>query len=145
MDNFHIRELSIHDFDKGILELYGQFFTIDVETIDIYAFESFVTNICSPEHVIFVIEHDGKIVATSTCLLETKLIHNFGKVCHIEDVVISTLYRGRGLGRMIIDKCILYAQERNCYKVILDCARDNVPFYEKCGFTANGHMMSRYF
>lgn len=26
-------------------------------------------------------------------------------------------------------------QEAGCYKVILDCSEDNVPFYEKCGLT----------
>lgn len=24
-------------------------------------------------------------------------------------------------------------QELGCYKVILDCSEDNVPFYQKCG------------
>lgn len=31
--------------------------------------------------------------------------------------------------------CVRPAQELGCYKVILDCSEDNVPFYEKCGLT----------
>lgn len=31
--------------------------------------------------------------------------------------------------------CVCLAQELGCYKVILDCSEDNVPFYEKCGLT----------
>lgn len=28
---------------------------------------------------------------------------------------------------------LLALQEAGCYKVILDCSEENVPFYEKCG------------
>jgi glucosamine-phosphate N-acetyltransferase len=26
------------------------------------------------------------------------------------------------------------ARKENCYKVILDCSQNNIPFYEKAGF-----------
>jgi glucosamine-phosphate N-acetyltransferase len=37
------------------------------------------------------------------------------------------------------------AQARGCYKIILDCADKNVPFYEKCGMTRKEAQMARYF
>ena len=34
-------------------------------------------------------------------------------------------------------------QEAGCYKVILDCSEENVPFYEKCGLTKKEVQMVR--
>ena len=52
-------------------------------------------------HQIFVIENKdtNHIIGTLTILIEQKVIHNMGKVGHIEDVVIDNKYRGRGLGK----------------------------------------------
>jgi len=54
---------------------------------------------------------------------------------------------GKGLGRRIVQLLKQMAFAAGCYKVILDCRDDNVPFYEKCGFTL-GHStvcMAHYF
>lgn len=53
---------------------------------------------------------------------------------HIEDVVVDEKYRGKHLGKRIIEELKKIATEHGCYKTILDCAEKNVKFYEKCGF-----------
>lgn len=40
---------------------------------------------------------------------------------------------------------IKIAHESGCYKVILDCSDDNVPFYQKCGLERKGAQMAVYF
>ena len=77
--------------------------------------------------------------------IETKIIHNFGKVAHIEDVIVDNTYRGKGLGKMLVQKCIDYAQKLDCYKIILNCSDENIPFYEKCGFSKKENEMTLYF
>ena len=58
-----------------------------------------------------------------------------GKICaHIEDVVVDNMYRGNRTGKLLIEELIKIAKHYKCYKVILDCSKENVPFYEKCGF-----------
>ena len=73
-------------------------------------------------------------MGTGTLFVEQKFIHSGGLAGHIEDVVVDSTIRGRGLGRIIIEKLKRIAFEAGCYKVILDCVDKNVPFYEKCGF-----------
>jgi hypothetical protein len=35
----------------------------------------------------------------------------------------------------LIDELVRVAKQQGCYKVILDCAESNIPFYEKCGLS----------
>ena len=90
---------------------------------------------------IFVYVLEDKIVGCATLLVEKKIIHQGGKVGHIEDVTVDNIYRQQGIGQKLIDHCIRVATERGCYKVILDCDEKNVKFYEKCGFKSHGICM----
>ena len=87
----------------------------------------------------------GKIIGTITLLIEPKLIRNFGKVGHIEDVIIDAEYRGQGLGRVMIAHMIEASRNNRCYKCILNCSTGNEAFYQKCGFETKGLEMSMYF
>jgi glucosamine-phosphate N-acetyltransferase len=87
----------------------------------------------------------GQIVATGTLLVERKFIRGCGLAGHIEDIVVDGEQRGRNLGKILLDRLKSLAQEIGCYKVILDCERDRVGFYEKCGFTEKGSQMTVYF
>ncbi|KAL9261554.1 Glucosamine 6-phosphate N-acetyltransferase-like protein [Drosera capensis] len=88
------------------------------------------------DHLICVIEDEDseKIVATGSVFIEKKFIRSCANVGHIEDVVVDASVRGLHLGKKIIDFLTKHAESEGCYKVILDCKEENIPFYEKCGF-----------
>ena len=73
---------------------------------------------------------------------ETKLIHNFGRVAHIEDVVVDKSMQGYGLGKKLLE--IAKKESKDCYKIILDCSSENVGFYKKCGFEWKGNQLALY-
>ena len=79
-----------------------------------------------------------KIIGAGSFILEHKFIRNLGFAGHIEDIVVDSTYRGKNLGKRIIELLKLLGQVNNCYKVILDCSDKNVPFYKKCGFSLKG-------
>lgn len=89
-------------------------------------------------------ENNKKIIGSITVFIEQKLIRNYGKVGHIEDVVIDNEYRGKKLGALLIEKAVELCKNHNCYKVILDCDECNVKFYEKCNFYKKGSFMTLY-
>ena len=95
----------------------------------------------NPSHVIFVAILDDKIVGSTTMLIEPKFIHNGGKVAHIEDVVVTKEYQGKGIGEKLIRSLLDYAKKNNCYKTILDSSDDVKPFYEKIGFKKHSNCM----
>ncbi|PSC72859.1 glucosamine 6-phosphate N-acetyltransferase [Micractinium conductrix] len=86
----------------------------------------------------------GSIIATATLVVELKFIRGCSKCGHIEDVVVDSTYRGLRLGLRIIEALMKAAEEAGCYKVILDCSEENVPFYEKCGLIKKEVQCVRY-
>ena len=150
---FFVRELREPDFYGGYANLLKEGFQIDPYSITIDDFRYFVHD---QKTKTFVVEDREKqigygssdyIVASATILVEQKLIHNMGKVGHIEDVVVSSDLRGHGLGKLIVNRCIDYANDQGCYKCILDCAEENVAFYKKCNsdFQVKGVEMALYY
>ena len=94
-------------------------------------FKKNISELPSNTHI-YVIMSNKKVIGSGTLLLEHKIIHNYGKVGHIEDVVIDSNTRGQGLGKKIINYIISKAKIYNCYKVILGCDNSKVDFYKKC-------------
>jgi len=128
-----IRELKKEDLWNGFLislDSLKEASNIDKNKAEMI-FEKINSN---PDHIIAVAEIDGKIVGSTTLLIESKFIHNGGKVGHIEDVVVNKNYQGQKIGEKIMKFLIEISKKRGCYKTILDCTDDVKPFYEKLGF-----------
>jgi len=95
----------------------------------------------NPDHVIYVAIYNGEIIGATTLLIEQKFIHDGGKVGHIEDVVVRKEYQGKGVGKKIVNALLKYAKKKGCYKTILDCSEDLIPFYENIGFKRHSNSM----
>lgn len=139
-----IRSIQKNDFNLGYLNLLKQLSLINENKISFDNFKNFI-EILNDNHIIKVIEIDNKIVATGTLFIENKILHDFGKVGHIEDIVVDKSIRGRSLGKQIVEHLIELADEKKCYKVILNCNKNNIKFYEKCGFIKKEYEMVKYF
>ena len=128
-----IRELRKEDLENGFLTTLDSLRqTSDIERNK--AEEIFEKISSNPDHVIVVAELDGKIVGTTTLLIEIKFIHSGGLVGHIEDVVVDKNFQGQRIGEKIMKYLLEFAKNRGCYKTILNCTDDVKPFYEKLGF-----------
>ena len=128
-----IRELRKDDLWNGFLttlDSLRQTSNIDRNEAE-KIFEKINSN---PEHIVAVAELDGKIIGSTTLLIELKFIHGGGLVGHIEDVVVDKNFQGQKVGEKIMKYLIEFAKNRGCYKTILDCTDDVKPFYEKLGF-----------
>lgn len=128
-----IRELKKEDLWNGFLASLDSL--KEASNIDKNKAEAIFEKINSdPDHIIAVAEMNGKIVGSTTLLIESKFIHNGGLVGHIEDVVVNKNYQGQKIGEKIMKFLIEISKKRGCYKTILDCTDDVKPFYEKLGF-----------
>jgi len=128
-----IRELRKEDLWNGFLttlDSLRQASDIDKNKAD-EIFEKINSN---SDHIVAVAELDGKIVGSTTLLIEPKFIHKGGLVGHIEDVVVDKKFQGQKIGEKIMKYLLEFAKNRGCYKTILDCTDDVKPFYEKLGF-----------
>ncbi len=132
--NIKIEKFNSRHLDKGFFETLSNLSYTGVRwrARDLDLVRDILEN---PHQEIFVaVNENTDVVGTITLLLERKLIHDGGMVGHIEDVATRKGWEGKGIGRMLVERAVLAARESGCYKVILDCSEENVPFYEKSGF-----------
>ena len=140
LDLLNFRRLEKEDYDKNYLELLKQLTAVgDISR------EKYETAFDKMGAQVWVVEFEGKIIASVSLLLEQKIIHECGIVGHLEDVVVDRDYRKYGLGKFIIDRIIKIARERECYKLIGDCKSELLGFYEKNGFESKCVQISIYF
>ncbi|MBS3923123.1 MAG: GNAT family N-acetyltransferase [Nitrosarchaeum sp.] len=140
MNSITIRKLQKEDLLNGFLQTLDslrQTSNIDKKIIE-KTFDKINSN---QDQLTIVALLDGKVVGATTLLIETKFIHNGGKVGHIEDVVVDKKHQKKGIGEKMITYLLRYAEEQGCYKTILDCADDVKPFYEKIGFKHNANAL----
>src|SRR5215831_2653220 len=137
---FEVREISSKDLLRGFFETLLNLAEVGRIREDQENAKKILREITSyPFCKIFVaVNKDGEIVGSNTLLIEQKFIHNGGKVGHIEDVVTRKGYEGMGIGTALVDRSLGFATQMKCYKVILDCSENNVPFYKKIGFREFG-------
>ena len=140
LDLLNFRRLEKGDYDKNYLELLRQLTAVGDISQENYekAFDKMGAEV-------WVVEFEGKIIASVSLLLEQKIIHECGIVGHLEDVVVDSDYRKYGLGKFIIERIIKIAKERGCYKLIGDCKSELLGFYEKNGFESKCVQISIYF
>jgi len=143
---FILRDLSANDYYNNYLDLLAQLSKIDKDLIHFSEFSNFINDL-EERNKVFIIENKNtkQVVGCATILIEYKIIHNMGKVCHVEDVVIDNCMRGTGMGKILMDFIKDYSHKMGCYKIILDCSEHNIGFYEKCGFKINGTQMALYY
>ena len=140
MSDIKIREIVEEDIEKGFLKSLDSL--RKASELDKEVAKDILKKIISdPNHIIHVAEDNGKIVGSTTLLIEQKFIHNGGYVGHIEDVVVSKEFEGRGIGIKLVTSLLEIANTRNCYKTILDCKDELIPFYERIGFKQESKQM----
>lgn len=103
-------------YDKGIYHL-------DPESFDKWHM--------TPNQYTFVGFMDNKLVATYTIFIEHKLIHNYGKVAHGEDLAVLEEYRGKGLAKRMMEYGIEFCKQKGVYKLLTTCTEDMVEYYNK--------------
>lgn len=130
-----IRKLTINDYNKyyPLISQFRETEFSEEKYKEIY--ESMVSDI-------YVMEEDNKFIGTVSVIFEQKFIFNGCCVAHIEDVCTDKSYRHKGVGSKLLQHVIQEAKNKGCYKIILDCANEVLPFYKVNGFETRGHHCS---
>lgn len=141
---FIFRYLNFNDIDVNYFKLLNQLTDVDFDNITEDKNMAFFKKL-NDSHMIIVIEHENEIIGSGTILIEEKLIRSYGRVSHIEDIVIDNEYRNYGLGKELLNTLIDISKDKGCYKCILDCKDELEDFYKKCNFKRKGSQMCLYF
>ncbi|KAH3680785.1 hypothetical protein WICMUC_000136 [Wickerhamomyces mucosus] len=142
---YTIRRLQPSDYSKGVLKTLESLTTVgSISEPDFHKLVSHwntVKDISGKYNIynpLVILDESEVIVATGMIFIEEKIIHGLGLVGHIEDISVLSSQQGKKLGKFLIDELTRIGKEYGCYKIILDCDRKNVGFYEKCGYHEAG-------
>ena len=84
-----------------------------------------------PNSSTIVISIENIIVGVASIHIIKKLTRILGV---IEDVAVNEKYRGKGVGKKLVERLILIGKQKNCDKIVLSSSEQNSKFYEKIGF-----------
>ena len=136
--SFQLRPLQTEDFQNGFLETLGHLTTVDLtpeEAVRIWRGR----NAAGVRTVVAVI--GDRVIGTASLILEHKFIPRGGTIGHIEDVAVHPQHGGKGVGSAVVRELVDLARLSGCYKVILSCSDENLPFYSRLGFRRHDNGM----
>jgi glucosamine-phosphate N-acetyltransferase len=93
--------------------------------------DSFDRWMMTPNQYTFVGIMDKQIVASYTITIEHKLIHNYGKVAHGEDLAVRKDYQGKGLAKRMMEYGIEFAKTQGVYKFLTESKEEMVEPYNR--------------
>ena len=85
---------------------------------------------------VLVIKDNDKIVGTAT-IYYIQVAVRARPYAFLEGLVVDKSTRGKGYGTKLFEKCIDFAHQKNCYKMLFTSGTDREDahkFYEKLGF-----------
>ena len=130
-----IRELAHTDYNQ-VIEIWKKSFSNNFDK------EINTTYLSDPSSVTLVSVDNDTITGVASLHIIKKLTRTLGL---IEDVAVNENYRGKGIGKKLVEKLIGIASEKGCDKTVLNSSEKNSEFYEKIGFEKNEiQMIIRY-
>ncbi|MCP2028092.1 PhnO protein [Flavobacterium sp. HSC-32F16] len=135
-DKIKIRKIQNEDLDfvyKAICELEN-------EVLDFKVFEMiFNENISNPKNLYLIAENENENEGLGFISFHTQnLLHHCGLVGEIQEFFIHQKYRGQGVGRVLINEILNFAEEHNLKSIEVTTNKkrvENVAIYENLGFS----------
>lgn len=142
-EGYTFRKVQVSDYSHYVETLRVLTTVGDVSESQFVELVVFWTKHPEIYHPGVISDTNNEVVATGMLVVEQKLIHECGKVGHIEDIAVTENQQGKKLGNALIGRLTDIAHKEGCYKVILDCSPENAGFYEKCGYSNAGIQMTK--
>lgn len=116
-----INELAIYEKEPDAVHITAQ-------TLQEHGFGE------TPLFTCFVARANDAIVGAAICYYRFSTWE--GKSLHLEDLIVTESHRGKGVGKKLYDRVMLFGEENGVNRiewVVLDWNEDAIGFYEKSG------------
>merc|ERR1711887_193178 len=110
-EGLRVRSLCLEDYDRGFLELLGQLTSVGNISREEWEARFQAMKSCKDTYYVVVIEdvNLARVIGAATLVVGKKFIHSCGLVGRLEDVVVSDVYRGKQLGKLVVATTSLLA------------------------------------
>ena len=122
-----IRELAKSDYNQ-VIELWTKSLSNKFDN------EINTDYVSDPSSITLVSVDNNTITCVASLYIIKKLTRTLGL---IEDVAVNENYRGKGIGKKLVEKLIGIATDKKCDKTVLNSSEQNSEFYKKIGFEIN--------
>ena len=122
-----IRELAKSDYNQ-VIELWTKSLSNKFDN------EINTSHLSDPSSITLVSVDNNTITGVASLYIIKKLTRTLGL---IEDVAVNENYRGKGIGKKLVEKLIGLAADKKCDKTVLNSSEQNSEFYKKIGFEIN--------
>lgn len=122
-----IRELAKSDYNQ-VIELWTKSLSNKFDN------EINTDHVSDPSSITLVSVDNNTITGVASLYIIKKLTRTLGL---IEDVAVNENYRGKGIGKKLVEKLIGIAKDKKCDKTVLNSSEQNSEFYKKIGFEIN--------
>jgi ribosomal protein S18 acetylase RimI-like enzyme len=121
------RELAKSDYNQ-VIELWTKSLSNKFDN------EINTDHVSDPSSITLVSVDNNTITGVASLYIIKKLTRTLGL---IEDVAVNENYRGKGIGKKLVEKLIGIAADKKCDKTVLNSSKQNSEFYKKFGFEIN--------
>lgn len=137
--NYRIRNLNDKDL-VDVAKLYTLFWN---DSMDISKMEQNFSELSkNPNYIFLCAEENGKVIGTIQGIICDELYGECVPFLVMENFVIAERYRGKGIGRQLLNELEKIGKERKCSQIIFITEADRketIEFYERVGFSSTSH------
>ncbi|OJV78650.1 MAG: hypothetical protein BGO34_07555 [Bacteroidia bacterium 44-10] len=137
--NYKIRNLNDKDL-VDVAELYTLFWK---DSMDIPKMEQKFSDLSkNPNYIFLCAEENRKVIGTIQGIICDELYGDCAPFLVMENFVIAEEYRGKGIGRQLLNELEKIGKEKKCSQIIFITEADRintVEFYERVGFNSTSH------
>lgn len=133
-DKVHISEIRDRDLED-LAELHEEL--VNEKTDIVKLREAYQRVGASVEHLLLGAKLDGMLIGSLMGIVCTDLIADCRPFMYIDNVIVKSGYRGKGIGGRLIRKIEETAKKRDCYATIIiskSFRKEAHRFYEKLGY-----------
>lgn len=124
-------------------DILGSLSSIDI-TMTNDMLQSLLYDIKTQGDIYGAINEDGILLGMITLIIQPTFFRGGKAAGHIENLVVHPDASGQGIGGALVRYTLEETKKNDCYKVILDCSSELLPFYQKYGFEQRELCMKIY-
>lgn len=137
MENIKIRRANDKDIESILELLYELERPVPKNTSEKRLFKNKISQyITDKDKLILIAEQNSKIVGIVSVLLLPRLNRTMLEM-YIPELIVSKDHRKTGIGRLLIDSCIVLAKKKKCFRIRLESGykrKDAHKFYNVLEF-----------
>jgi GNAT superfamily N-acetyltransferase len=132
-----IRKARIDDL-KNLSDLFFEFTGLDSDLIAMKKQLEIMTN--DPNYFVAVATADERVIGTSMAIKCLDLVGNCNPFLIVENVVVFSQFRGKGIGKLLMQSIEDFGMENSCNYIILVSGNNREQaheFYKSVGYSSD--------